>query len=171
MRTYRLLVVLSAALALGAAACGGSDGSPAPAATASPTAAGEGTIATASEGELGTVVVDADGMTLYLFEQDENGQSSCDGACAASWPPVTVEGSPVAGAGIQAGELGTTERPDGSTQVTYAGHPLYRYAGDSGPGDTNGQGLDDFGAEWYAVSEDGEAVEKTSGDGMYGGGY
>lgn len=165
MKTYRWLVALGAALALGAAACGGGDDS-APATTAP--AAALGTIATADT-DLGTAVVDANGMTLYLFEQDTGGTSSCDGDCAAAWPPATVQGAPVAGDGIDGGKLATTERADGTTQVTYDGHPLYRYAGDSEAGDTNGQGADDYGAEWYAVSPDGSAIEKKQGGGGYGG--
>lgn len=165
MKTYRWLVVLAAALALGAAACGGGDDS-APATTAP--AAAPGTIATADT-DLGTAVVDANGMTLYLFEKDTSATSSCDGDCATAWPPATVQGTPVAGDGIDGGKLGTTERADGTTQVTYDGHPLYRYAGDSEAGDTNGQGSDGFGAKWYAVSPDGSAIEKRQGGGGYGG--
>ena len=75
------------------------------------------------------------------------------------WPPLAAAGKPAAGAGIDAAKLGTTKRADGSTEVTYNGHPLYTYAGDTATGQTSGQGLDDFGAEWYALSATGDKVE------------
>ena len=97
-------------------------------------------------------------MTLYLFEADNGTASRCDGACASAWPPLTTAGPPIAGAGVSASKLGTAKRGDGTTEVTYHGHPLYTYAGDSAPGQTTGQGSDDFGAEWYAVSATGTPI-------------
>ena len=120
--------------------------------------------------DLGDVLVDAQGLTLYLFEADTGGTSTCTGACADEWPPVTAAGTPTAGPDIDGEKLGTVERSDGTAQVTYADHPLYRYSGDTGPGDVNGEGSDAFGAEWYAVSSDGSAVEQKTG-GSQGGGY
>lgn len=117
------------------------------------------TVKTASS-PLGTILVDQDGKTLYLFEADHGSTSTCNGGCAAAWPPATTSGSPKAGSGAKAGMLGTTMRSDGSEQVTYNGHPLYWYAGDTNAGDTNGQALDQFGAEWYVVSPAGAAVVK-----------
>jgi predicted lipoprotein with Yx(FWY)xxD motif len=105
------------------------------------------------------MLVDGRGRTLYLFEADKGTASRCDGACASVWPPLTTAGSPVAGAGVSASKLGTAKRGDGTTEVTYHGHPLYTYAGDSPPGQTTGQGSDDFGAEWYAVSAAGTPIE------------
>ena len=113
-----------------------------------------GTIKVASS-SLGSIAVDATGRTLYLFMQDSGGKSACTGGCASTWPPLTITGSATAGAGIDASKLGTISRPDGSTQVTYNGHPLYRYSGDSAPGNTNGQGV---GGNWFVVSPAGEAI-------------
>jgi predicted lipoprotein with Yx(FWY)xxD motif len=109
---------------------------------------------------LGTIVVDGRGRTLYLFEKDGGTKSSCEGACAQAWPPFMTNGTPQAGSGASASLLGTTTRPDGKTGVTYDGHPLYYYVGDSGPGQTHGQGLDQFGGGWYVLSSNGDKVEK-----------
>lgn len=111
----------------------------------------------------GNILVDGEGLTLYLFTQDSDGESSCYDQCAENWPPLTVEGDPTAGEDVTA-ELGTTERDDGSMQVTAAGNPLYYFVNDSEPGDANGQGVGDV---WYVLTPDG--TRKTS-DGS-GGGY
>jgi predicted lipoprotein with Yx(FWY)xxD motif len=124
-------------------------------------AAGSDTIMTAKS-DLGTILVDGDGKTLYLFEADKGTTSVCSGGCVAVWPPVTTEGNPRAGAGVQSQLLGTTMRSDGTTEVTYGGHPLYWYSGDVNPGDTNGEGLTDFGGSWDAVSPAGDSVEPGS---------
>jgi predicted lipoprotein with Yx(FWY)xxD motif len=129
------------------------------AASGGSTAGSAATISAASAGDLGKVLVDGQGMTVYLFEKDENGKSACYGACADAWPPVTTEGEPVAKGGAMAGKLGTTERTDGTTQVTYAGWPLYLYAGDSKPGQAAGNDVDGFGAEWYALTPSGQKPE------------
>jgi predicted lipoprotein with Yx(FWY)xxD motif len=121
-------------------------------------AAGGATVKT-RHGKLGTFLVGPNGRTLYLFEADKNASSTCSGPCASAWPPLTTTGKPVAGAGVSAAKLGTTKRADGSTEVTYNGHPLYTYAGDSNPGDTTGEGSDLFGAEWYVVSSAGTKIE------------
>ena len=151
-----------AALAVVAAGCGGgSSGAASHAASAGtpmPSRAAA-TVATRHT-SVGTVLVDARGHTLYLFKKDEGAKSNCNGACASIWPPLTVKGRPSAGGAAAMARLGTSERRDGTTEVTYAGHPLYLYAGDTEPGDANGQGLDQFGAEWDAVppsgAEDGD---------------
>ncbi|MFC5745915.1 hypothetical protein [Actinomadura rugatobispora] len=131
--------------------------------TSSPTtSAAQATIATATVGNLGQVLVDGQGRTVYLFEKDQGGTSSCTGSCAAVWPPVTSMGKPHAGSGAQASMLGTTSRSDGSTQVTYGGHPLYYFVPDNGvKGSAKGQGLNQFGGGWYVVSPDGKKVEKS----------
>lgn len=116
-------------------------------------------VKTATAGKLGTILVDANGRTLYLFEADKSTQSTCNGACAAAWPPLLTSGGPTAGGSAKPGLLGTTKRSDGKTQVTYNGHPLYGYAGDSKPGDTNGEGLNQFGAGWYVLNVSGEKVD------------
>jgi predicted lipoprotein with Yx(FWY)xxD motif len=111
---------------------------------------------------LGKVVVDGKSHTLYLFKKDKNGKSACSGACARNWPPLLTKGKPKAGAGAKASLLGTTRRSDGTTQVTYSGHPLYTFVADNGkPGSTKGQGVDAFGAKWYVVAAKGTA--KTGG--------
>ncbi len=126
--------------------------------TSAPAASGAVAIKTA-KGEPGTFLVDSSGRSLYLFEADKSSTSTCNGACAAAWPPLTTTGAPTAGTGVKANLLGTTKRDDGKMEVTYNGHPLYYFAGDSGPGQTNGQGVDGFGAEWYVVSPEGKTAE------------
>ena len=109
--------------------------------------------------KLGRILVDARGRTLYLFEQDKGAMSSCGGACASVWPPLTSGDKAKAGPGVAAAKLGLTKRTDGRTEVTYAGHPLYTYAGDQKPGDVQGQGLDQFGAEWYVLAPSGHKID------------
>ena len=115
-----------------------------------------GKVSTAST-SLGTVLVDSQGRTLYLFKADQGTKSACSGACASAWPPLRVNGKPTVGGAAAASKLGTTQRSDGKPQVTYNGHPLYTYTGDSKPGDVNGQGLTAFGAAWFALSPSGSA--------------
>jgi predicted lipoprotein with Yx(FWY)xxD motif len=107
----------------------------------------------------GKALVDGQGRTLYLFEADKGTASACSGACASIWPPVTTTGTAVAGHGVAAAKLGTTTRSDGKLQVTYNGHPLYRYAADAKPGDVNGQGLNQFGAKWYVLNAAGSKID------------
>jgi predicted lipoprotein with Yx(FWY)xxD motif len=113
----------------------------------------------AASSSLGRIVVDSRGRTLYLFERDKGHRSTCYGACAAYWPPALTHGKPRARAGLKRSLIGTTRRRNGTMQVTYAGHPLYRYAGDSGPGQTTGAGLQDFGGGWDPISPAGKKVE------------
>lgn len=120
---------------------------------------GAAAVSTANVPKLGRVLVDSRGFTLYDFHKDNGAQSSCYGACAEAWPPLTTGGSARAAAGAMASKLGTTERSDGTTQVTYAGHPLYTYTGDSKPGETNGNDVDAFGGEWYALQPNGQKPE------------
>jgi predicted lipoprotein with Yx(FWY)xxD motif len=108
---------------------------------------------------LGTFLVDAKGRALYLWDADHGTMSTCSGACAQAWPPLTTAGTPKAGAKVKASLLGTTTRSDGSREVTYAGHPLYYYAGDSAAGQTSGQGSDSFGSPWWVVSPAGKAIQ------------
>jgi predicted lipoprotein with Yx(FWY)xxD motif len=95
-----------------------------------------------------SVLTNADGFTLYRFAPDPPGKSTCYGTCAAYWPPVT--GRPIAGTGVT-GKLGTTERTGGTTQVTYDGHPLYTYIGDSAPGQSTGNNINLNGGFWYEI--------------------
>lgn len=130
-----------------------------PAETAEPTeaaeptdAAGGATLATASS-DLGTIVVDGEGTTLYVFDNDTDGTSSCYDQCAENWPPFT--GPAEASGDVDGALLGTTTRDDGTTQVTYNGQPLYYFAADQAPGDTNGQGVGDV---WWVVGPDGAKI-------------
>ena len=142
-------------------------GSGASAATTAPPAATNGAQATVSvakrtvnvrRSRLGKILVDSRGRTLYLFKKDSGKKSACFGQCATFWPPLRANGKPTAGSGARASKLGTTRRSDGKPQVTYNGHPLYRFAQDKKPGDTNGEGLTAFGARWFAVSPAGKQV-------------
>lgn len=113
---------------------------------------------------LGTILVDSKGRTIYLFEKDKTKKSTCSGACATNWPPVTTSGAPKAAGGVAARKLGTTKRSDGSTQVTYNGHPLYLFVADQNkPGSTKGEGIKAFGAEWYVMGTNGKKIEKHGG--------
>jgi predicted lipoprotein with Yx(FWY)xxD motif len=125
-----------------------------------PASGGASSVATvsATSTSLGMILVDGSGRTLYLFEKDQPNQSACAGACAAAWPVDPTSGAPKAGSGATASMLGTIKRSDGSTQVTYNKHPLYYYSGDSQTGQHNGQGVDAFGAKWFAVTPAGGAV-------------
>ncbi len=164
VRRSRVLfpVIAIASLALVAAACGGTNtaASPTSTPTTSATALGS-TVGTAKDAQLGTILVDAKGRTLYLFEKDQGVKSSCYGGCASVWPPLTTSGKPQAGPGASAALLGTTSRTDGTTEVTYNGHPLYYYVSDTQPGQTSGEGLNQFGAVWDALSPAGSKIEKS----------
>ena len=118
---------------------------------------------------LGRALVDANGRTLYLFEADGPNLSKLPAAGLAEWPPLTTTVKPRATGGATAAAIGTISAAGGKTQVTYNGHPLYYFAGDHNPGDTNGQGLNEFGALWYALTPVGAA--NTSSGGTSGGGY
>lgn len=165
------LVLAASALLLVLAACSNDDGGEATgAAGASPSPAepaSGGSELIASDSAFGAILTDADGNTLYVFENDANGESTCYDECAANWPAFVTDGDPVAGAGVDAALLGTTERTDGTIQVTYADRPLYHFGGDQQPGDTNGQEVGDV---WYVVSPAGEPVEgeDESADGESG---
>lgn len=124
-----------------------------------PASAGGATVTVVQNETYGEYLADGDGMSLYLFEADEDGASTCYEACAQAWPPLTTEGAPRPGAGVDASLLGTVERRDGSLQVTYNDWPLYYFVRDERPGDTSGQDVEGFGAEWYLVGPDGHAVE------------
>jgi predicted lipoprotein with Yx(FWY)xxD motif len=154
-----------AALTLVLAACG-TGGSSAygaggyGAAPATPSAVGAAATVDLRDSSLGQIVVDAQGRTLYLFEADKGGKSACDAACATVWPPYLSNGAPQAGTGASGGLIGTTARANGSTQVTYGGHPLYNYVDDKAPGDATGQDIDQFGTKWYVVDKAGKKVDK-----------
>jgi len=160
----RRLLILSAVLpvtALVVAGCGSSNSSSGSTSASTTTPAPTSRSATVDlrTTSLGRVLVDSSGRTLYLFEKDKGPRSTCSGACASAWPPVTTTGAPTAGMGVAAAQLKTTMGPEGK-QVLYAGHPLYTYVGDSGPGQTTGEGLNQFGAEWYVLGANGGKIEK-----------
>jgi predicted lipoprotein with Yx(FWY)xxD motif len=120
------------------------------------TNAAAGTTVAIAKTPIGRILVDSKGRTLYDFPPDHQGVSVCYGACAALWPPLTTKGKPQAGPGVVASLLGTTKRSDGKLEVTYGGHPLYYYVADTKPGQLSGQGLNQFGAPWWALSAAGK---------------
>jgi predicted lipoprotein with Yx(FWY)xxD motif len=125
------------------------------------------TVVALGKTKLGRVLVDGRGRTLYLFEKDRKGVSACGPSCVKFWPPLVSRTKPSAGKGVHKSLLGLTKR----RQVTYAGHPLYAFVGDKARGQTSGEGLTDFGAEWYAVAASGRSVERPqSSSGGYGSG-
>lgn len=155
LRPKRLLLLSPAGLGVFAAACGygatGGYGGNAGAATQAPSA----TSVAVATSRLGKVLTDGQGRTLYLFTKDANGSSSCNPACLSVWPAFAGSGGAQAATGASSSLLGTTAA---GAQITYNGHPLYYYVGDSKPGDTNGQDLNQFGGSWYVVSPSGAQV-------------
>lgn len=119
---------------------------------------GGATVSTAAS-KLGRILVDSRGRTLYLFEKDARGRSACAGTCAGYWPPLLTRAEPTAGHNTKRALLGVIRRSNGTRQVTYAGHPLYRFVQDTRAGQTNGQGLRDFEAGWYVLSPAGTKIE------------
>jgi predicted lipoprotein with Yx(FWY)xxD motif len=165
-RSKPLTLLASAAaaplIALAVAACGTSGGgagaSPAPPTTSTAQSA---TVGVATTG-LGQILVDSQGRTLYLFQKDTGTTSACTGACATAWPPLRATGQPMIGNGADAALLGTTPRSDGGPQITYNGHPVYLFIKDQKSGDTNGEGVNAFGASWFALSPTGNQITATA---------
>ena len=167
----RKTLVLVPALMLTLAACGTGSSPSAAAATVAPPAATEAvSLAPTSESptssaaatvmvadsDLGEILVDPEGRTLYLFTPDEAGTPTCYDACAAAWPPLLAEGEIEVGEGLDDSDFSTATRTDGGEQVKIGDWPLYYFANDAAPGDTNGQGLNE---KWYVVSPAGEAIK------------
>ena len=124
---------------------------------------GSGTVGTSSAGSLGTILVDSQGNTLYVFDKDTGTQSTCSGECATNWPPLRADGKPTAGSGANASMLGTTPRSDGQPQVTYNGHPLYTFArATRARARPAARASTAFGAPWYVISPDGNQVTTQS---------
>lgn len=140
----------------GGAYGGGSENKSASSESEGGSGGGAAVVSLGNVSKLGMVVVDSNGMTLYDFHKDKGTTSSCYGACATNWPPMLTEGEATVGNGAASSKLGTTERKDGTTQVTYAGHPLYTFVGDQGPGEANGNDISAFGGQWYALKGNGE---------------
>jgi len=177
MRNSISAAVIAAGIALAASACSSSLSSngttAAPAAssaTAQPStpaaAASASSSMTATTIDLqsatgidGKFLADGQGRTLYLFEADKGSTSTCTGACASAWPPVTASAMPMAGSGVDQSLLGTTKRADGTEQLTYNGHPLYYFAADTGAGMVKGQGSKEFGAGWYVLNAKGSKID------------
>jgi predicted lipoprotein with Yx(FWY)xxD motif len=175
-RSWPAILLAIAAFALIAAGCGGDDnnsgggggsggggvyGGGGSTKTTGASSGGSGVVSVSDNSKLGKIIVDSQGNTLYYFLKDKQngGSSACSGACAQVWPPYTASGSPKGENGASASMLGTISRSDGSKQVTYNGWPLYTYVGDKKPGDTNGNDLEQFGAEWYALTPAGQKPE------------
>jgi len=149
----KLIVPLASALLV--AACGSAAASTsAPASSAA--AAGSSTTGTVITTQAGSA-----GRTVYLWAKDGMNMSDCSGACASAWPPVPATGTLTAAGSAKASDLGTITRSDGTKQVTYDGHPLYYFVGDSAAGQTNGQGSDNFGAKWWLVAPSGAQITGT----------
>lgn len=150
-------LIFCATGALALAACGSSG--PAKASFSGPVYE----IGTSSVSDLGEILVDGQGFTLYMYEPDnQSGKSHCYGPCAVEWSPVTIPSGdrPVAGPGVTASKLSTTRRTDGTVQVTYNGWPLYTWAEDMAPGQATGEGLDNLGGLWWVLNGSGAPVEK-----------
>jgi predicted lipoprotein with Yx(FWY)xxD motif len=177
LTSRRVLTAIGVAcLALAATACGSST----PAASTAPPATNAAPAAPASAAaftvmlktartSLGTVLVDGAGFTVYWFAKDTAGTSACSGACAAAWPPVL--GMPQAASGVKlTGKFGDIMRPDGQMQATYDGHPLYLFAGDTSPGQVKGNGINGFGALWWAIKVGASTAASTTHTGTSGSG-
>ena len=120
--------------------------------------AAQGTTVKAAKSHFGKIIVDGRGRTLYLFEKDRRSHSACSGGCAAYWPPLLTTAKPVAGTGVKKSLLGTIRRSNGKKQVTYNGHPLYRFVQDTKPGQVKGQDTHFFGGGWYVISPSGKKI-------------
>jgi predicted lipoprotein with Yx(FWY)xxD motif len=164
----RLLAIVVVVVPLALAACGHEeDGATTQAAPATTSTQNEqatsgdpatGTELVAGDSQYGSILFDSERQAIYLFDKESSAPSKCYGACAEAWPPVITEGEPKAGAGLDPKLVGTTERDDGSTQVTYNGHPLYYYVDDP-PGEVLCHNVDEFGGLWLVVEPSGEAVQ------------
>lgn len=163
--TIRLLALAASASLLAFAGCGGDDDEDSQSAattaettttTTAPPAAAIGTSIKAGDSQYGQVLFDGEDQAVYYFDKEKSATSECYDACAEAWPPVLTKGDPEAGNGVQAGKLGTTQRDDGTTQITYNGRPLYYY--DEPPGAVTCHNVDEFGGLWLAVQPNGEAV-------------
>jgi predicted lipoprotein with Yx(FWY)xxD motif len=177
MRNLISAAVITAGIALAATACSsslssnGTTAAPAassatdqPSTPAAAASASSGMAATTIDlqsvsGIDGKFLADGQGRTLYLFTGDKSSTSTCTGACASTWPPVTAGAMPMAGGGVSQSLLGTTKRADGTEQLTYNGHPLYYFSADTGSGMAKGQGVKAFGSDWYVVDGKGSKID------------
>ncbi|MBO0834700.1 MAG: hypothetical protein J2P28_04145 [Actinobacteria bacterium] len=155
-KTLRLGLPLTAALAV--AACGGTS-------SGGNSSGGQkhvpGTVIETRSGPVGTYLTDGSGRALYLWAKDPANSSVCSGACLGAWPALVVKGTLTTSGQAVSSDLGTITRKDGSKQVTYKGHALYYFAGDSAAGMLTGQDSPSFGAKWFLVSPTGTAITKA----------
>ena len=151
--------LLAAACSSAAGTSAGSGSAPASGGTSGGSASG--TVIETHAGSGGTFLTDGSGRAVYLWVKDGMNKSTCTGACAGAWPPVMDKGKLTASGGAKASDLGTITRPGGGKQVTYDGHALYYFAGDSGAGTTSGQGSNSFGAKWWLVAPTGAQITAT----------
>ena len=147
----RRTLLLTLACGVAATGCGSA------AATTAPMKSERGASVRVMSSRYGKVLFDGRSRALYLFTRERSKRSRCYGACAKAWPPFVTKGKPRALRGANASLLGTTRRRDGSTQVTYAGHPLYYYVGDTKAGQILCQGVTEFGGTWWVVNPNGTA--------------
>lgn len=168
-------VAVTTTLLIAGCGSGGGSSNATAAAPAASTSSGGAVVSSSTNSSLGDILVDGSGRTLYMFAKDTGSTSTCDGACAAGWPPLTTSGDPNVMGGLSSSDVKTSKRADGKLQVTFHGHPLYTFVGDKAPGDTGGQGVNAFGAKWYALTTSGDqAAAKTSSgssSSSSGGGY
>jgi predicted lipoprotein with Yx(FWY)xxD motif len=162
--TSRVTAIVGIVL-MGAVACGGNSSGGGGTAQVKSQGNGAAAIVSTHAGPAGTYLTDGKGRTLYLWKADTGSTSTCNGACAGVWAPYTTSGTPKAAGKAQQSMLGTTSRSDGSTEVTYADHPLYYYAGDSSTGDMNGQGSTQYGNTWWVVAPNGSAITSSGKSG------
>ena len=158
------LAAIAAAAALAVGAFGTT-------ATAAPATKSRSATVKVAHTHLGKILVDSRGRSLYMLSADSARKSTCFGACVAAWPPLRTSRKPTVGRGLKASKVGRIKRSDGQSQVTYNGHPLYRFVNDMKPGDTNGQGITAFGGRWYVLSPAGKKVSRGLSSSAGGGGY
>lgn len=175
------VAVLAAACSSGSSSSGAAaTGTPAAAASASSSAAG--TVISTASSSAGKFLTNGSGRAVYLWVKDGKDKSECSGSCTSTWPPVTTTGTVTASGGAVQADLGTITRSGGTKQVTYDGHPLYYYVGDTGSGTVNGQGSTGYGAYWWIVAPSGSAItssvtvsgatpSSSTGNGYGGDGY
>jgi predicted lipoprotein with Yx(FWY)xxD motif len=162
----------------GSSSGGSSSGSSSSGSSSSNSSSGSGTTAASTSGTVittrsgpdGTYLAGGSGRAVYLWTADSSNSSMCSGACASAWPPVIATGHLTASGGAASADLGTIMRSDGTKQVTYGGHPLYYFAGDSGAGMTNGQGSNGFGAKWWLITPSSAAALTSTGSTANSGG-
>lgn len=165
--SIRQPLILMVPLVLGIAACSGGGATTVPSvppATEVPNEAPSAAAATVAlaDHELGRILVDGAGRTLYGFTADVDGVSTCYDQCAVKWPPLLSDGAPTVGEGLDASMLTTVERSDGSAQLKYGDWPLYHWAADTAPGDATGQGV---GGVWFVIGADGKLIGAPSAEG------